>query len=90
MIPKTLQIRHHTNNPSAQNIIRKAELALLNIRISDTTANIAQIKKDMQLVEDDLREIIPEEVPNNIIELDRKREQNELMKAGIRQRKKYT
>ena len=88
-IPKTLQIKFHTQCPKSQEIIKKAELAMLNIRLSDSISKLSRIKSDMNQIENELKVDLQGEVYNKMITIDKNREENELRKASERQKKKY-
>ena len=87
--PKTLQIKFSAKCHKSQDIIRRAELALLNVRLSSTIANLARIKSNMKKIEDELRLDLPVDIYDQIIQVDKKREESELNKASTRQKKKY-
>ena len=89
VIPKTLRIKFQTKCYKSQEIIRKAEFALLNIRLSDAIQKLSKIRKEMAELEDSIMKDLPEDVFQLMKDIDKRREQNDLEKASIRQKNKY-
>lgn len=89
VIPKSLKIKSQTNTNEARNIIHRAELALLNLRISETVKKKANIKQKLDKVKNELQTILPPNISAEILKINSSREQNELSKSSRAQRKKF-
>ena len=89
LIPKTLKINHHTTSSEANDIIRRAERALLNIRISENLRKIARLRAKLQTIESDLSTILDQNDSQNMLDLDKQRENKALHEASISQKRKY-
>ena len=89
LIPKCLKLKTTVEGNEARKIIERAEKALLNISISDVVRKKNQLEKRKQDTISNLKTTLPNNLHENIINLNSKRENTELRKSSERQKKKY-
>ncbi len=89
IIPKGLKIKSQVNTNAARNIIHKAELQLLNIRISETINTRNSIANRIKTINRKLQSALPADIYNDITSTNQTRTHNELKKYSSIQRNKY-
>ena len=89
VIPKSLKITSPINSNNGRNIIHQTERRLLNVRISETLQKKAQLISERNKIIEKIR-FLPNEIYNELINLNESREKNELTKSAERQKKNST
>ena len=89
LTPKGMKIKAQINGKEARKIIKQAEKALLNVRISEVVRKnkLLDQKKDEAIKT--LREKLPVGIQKKIEEINEERQNKELEKSRERQKKKY-
>ena len=87
--PKSLKLKYHSNNSDVQQILKKAEKAMINIRIKENLQKTAKLRRNLEKIERELQNILDNETFNEMKDINRERERLALEKASISQKKKY-
>ena len=72
-----------------QQILKKAEKAMINIRIKENLQKTAKLRRNLEKIERELQNILDNETFNEMKDINRERERLALEKASISQKKKY-
>jgi len=91
LTPKSLKIKcgATSNDPKCREIIKKAEKALLNNRITEIIAKKVALNRQKTKINNELTSIVEDDLYDEIIQKNNKREEKELQIASKRQIKKF-